>query len=472
MVAAGAFGTVGGMRARYPIALAAVATLAAGAVAVQAVVARSRDLSRREAVVQLQSTWRQAESSGVPEASLRPLENQLSAATTPAWWSPDWWSDSPEQVIARLRVQTQQVYAQAVADARARARAVISDAQALLASAGDKAPAGFAAALATWATPIDAATTPADLVRLAHDDSAALDAARAAVGAAQARADAAETVRKAGGAGALLAAVPALDATAAVANLDVAAVDTLAAQLRAQQSAGQDTAGVAAQLASAITAFRAAVTTNDAVDAAMKPLQWDVEQSVVEGTPGSAGFVASFARLEQDFIAARTGDQLTGVSQAQQALRSAVDGELAGAVCGHSVPAGRVLVVSLSAQEMVAYQDGCVVRGTPVTTGRPALPTPEGTFHVFYKTSPFTMVSPWPPGSPFWYPTTPVTWVMEFAGGGYFIHDAGWEALDQYGPGGENNPYAASHGCIHVPTDTMQWLYSWTPLGAEVIVEG
>ena len=59
---------------------------------------------------------------------------------------------------------------------------------------------------------------------------------------------------------------------------------------------------------------------------------------------------------------------------------------------------------------------------------------------------------------------------MEFAGGGYFIHDAPWESTGSYGPGGENNQPAASHGCVHTPTPVMQWAYSWTPVGTPVVI--
>ena len=53
------------------------------------------------------------------------------------------------------------------------------------------------------------------------------------------------------------------------------------------------------------------------------------------------------------------------------------------------------------------------------------------------------MVSPWPKGSPFWYPTGTVTWVMEFDVGGYFLHDASWEPNSMFGPGSENTSIAA-----------------------------
>ena len=65
---------------------------------------------------------------------------------------------------------------------------------------------------------------------------------------------------------------------------------------------------------------------------------------------------------------------------------------------------------------------------------------------MFSKPTNFTFVSPWPKGSPFYYNPTPCRWGMEFAGGGYFIHDAWWESTGSYGPGGQNNQQAASHG--------------------------
>ncbi len=79
------------------------------------------------------------------------------------------------------------------------------------------------------------------------------------------------------------------------------------------------------------------------------------------------------------------------------------------------------------------------------------------------------MVSPWPPGSPFWYPTTWVYDAMEFVGDGTFIHNADWEPDDAYGPDSEYGPYA-SHGCVHVPDAALAKLYDWAQVGATVIV--
>src|SRR5438132_823126 len=87
--------------------------------------------------------------------------------------------------------------------------------------------------------------------------------------------------------------------------------------------------------------------------------------------------------------------------------------------------------------------------------------------------SPWTMHSPWPKGSPFWYPDSKVQMVMWFNGGDG-IHDASWRS--RYGPG-TNGPHydptgedTGTHGCVNVPFRNMVWLWNWTPTGTPVIV--
>jgi lipoprotein-anchoring transpeptidase ErfK/SrfK len=140
----------------------------------------------------------------------------------------------------------------------------------------------------------------------------------------------------------------------------------------------------------------------------------------------------------------------------------------AGATCIQGAPA-KLIVVHLATENMFVYQDGCPILQTLVTTGRPGLRTDRGDFHVFKKSSPYKFVSPWPPGSPFWYHTAWVNWAMEIVGDGTFLHDAPWQPAGTFGPGSENGPYS-SHGCIHVPTPVMSWLFGWAPIGTEVIV--
>jgi len=128
---------------------------------------------------------------------------------------------------------------------------------------------------------------------------------------------------------------------------------------------------------------------------------------------------------------------------------------------------GKLILISLSRQVLTAYQDGTAVLTTYVATGRPALPTPPGVYHIFAKYSPYKFISPWPYGSPYWYPSAWTNWAMEFIGGGYFIHDAPWRSW--YGPGA--NIYNGTHGCVNVPYSPMSFLWKWAPIGTTVVVQ-
>jgi lipoprotein-anchoring transpeptidase ErfK/SrfK len=134
---------------------------------------------------------------------------------------------------------------------------------------------------------------------------------------------------------------------------------------------------------------------------------------------------------------------------------------------------GKIIVVSLSQQELDAYDNGQLLGSTPVATGRPDLPTPTGTYHIFAKYSPYTFVSPWPVGSPDYYQPSTVHYAMEWAQGGYFIHDAPWRKY--FGKGANNwhwDPLMGedpgTHGCINVPTSVMSDLFSWATIGTTV----
>jgi lipoprotein-anchoring transpeptidase ErfK/SrfK len=141
---------------------------------------------------------------------------------------------------------------------------------------------------------------------------------------------------------------------------------------------------------------------------------------------------------------------------------------LKGIDCIPNAPA-KLIVIHLKTQQLVAYENGCPYLRTPVTTGRPALPTGRGSFHIFYKAQRYHMVSPWPKESGFYYPPTWVYNAMEFIGDGTFIHNADWQPDSSYGPGSQNGAYA-SHGCVHVIDSPLAQLYDWAPIGTSVQV--
>ncbi len=139
------------------------------------------------------------------------------------------------------------------------------------------------------------------------------------------------------------------------------------------------------------------------------------------------------------------------------------------------IPA-KVIMVSAetSGQTLRAYQNGVLVHEDYVTTGMPELPTPPGAYQVMAKYSPYEMISPWPAGSPYYYPPSMTNFAMLFRDGGYFLHDAPWRAV--YGPG-TNLPHASdpgepigTHGCVNLPYPDMVWLWNWTPVGTTVVV--
>jgi lipoprotein-anchoring transpeptidase ErfK/SrfK len=133
----------------------------------------------------------------------------------------------------------------------------------------------------------------------------------------------------------------------------------------------------------------------------------------------------------------------------------------------------KAITISLTEQVIRAYEHGQQVFWSYTTTGRPGLETDPGSFKVYWKVSPWTMQSPWPKGSPYWYPDSKVNMVMWFNGGDG-IHDAYWRS--RYGPG-TNGPHydptgedTGTHGCVNVPYQNMVWLWDWTPTGTPVIV--
>ena len=153
---------------------------------------------------------------------------------------------------------------------------------------------------------------------------------------------------------------------------------------------------------------------------------------------------------------------LTAAKAAIQAVKSDVDSKYWQAIYG----AGKVIVVSIQKEELIALENGAVKVDSLVTTGRPALPTVTGVFHIFRKESPYRMTSDWPPSSPYYFPPTWMSWAMEFESSGYFIHDAPWRS--KYGPGTNGNN--GTHGCVNVPHDAMSTLYGWTDVGTTVVI--
>ena len=134
---------------------------------------------------------------------------------------------------------------------------------------------------------------------------------------------------------------------------------------------------------------------------------------------------------------------------------------------------GKRIIVSLSRQTLYAYDGVRLFLQTFVTTGNPALPTPPGSYRILAKYHPFQFISPWPPGSPYWYPPSWSQYAMLFRAGGYFLHDAPWRSTfgpGTNGPGQAGTNFGGTHGCVNIPPNPMISLWNWTPVGTPVLV--
>lgn len=120
---------------------------------------------------------------------------------------------------------------------------------------------------------------------------------------------------------------------------------------------------------------------------------------------------------------------------------------------------GKVIDVDLSAQQLVAFEDGQVVFSAPVATGKDGFNTPTGSFEVYSKTAKQTMRGSM--GGETW--VVPNVPNVMYINGSVALHGAYWHNL--FGSG-----VRLSHGCINLPLDSAAWLYKWAPVGTKVVV--
>jgi lipoprotein-anchoring transpeptidase ErfK/SrfK len=184
-------------------------------------------------------------------------------------------------------------------------------------------------------------------------------------------------------------------------------------------------------------------------------------QRAQQGNVDVSADVAPLQAANQAIDAAGDLAALTAARQQVQAVKNDIDVKYNLAVYGP----GKVIVVSIPNQELEALQDGVVLLDTLVTTGRPSLPTPVGSFAVMAKYSPYHMISPWPPGNQYYYPPTWIQYALLWHDGGYFIHDAPWRY--HFGPGSDTE-FGGTHGCVNVPGASIGWLYGWAEVGTKV----
>lgn len=245
-------------------------------------------------------------------------------------------------------------------------------------------------------------------------------------------------------------------AVAAEANAIGSRADALGNQYSADQSAIHQSA---AQLS-------AGAKSTDAIRAdGQAALASGRDQAVVATWLSKNGIGPSYRALEHSAQGLQATDRAQ-VAEAAAGVAFYVDRLHKQLLAG--MPA-KAIVISIHAQQLTAYEGGKSVIDTPITSGKlPDLATDIGPMAVLRKDSPWTMHSPWPKGSPNWYPDAKVQMVVWFTSTGEGMHDASWQT-GPYGPGSNTGP-DASHGCVHLPLAAETQIYAWASVGMPVIV--
>lgn len=121
---------------------------------------------------------------------------------------------------------------------------------------------------------------------------------------------------------------------------------------------------------------------------------------------------------------------------------------------------GKYIDLNLKSQIMTIFENGKLLDAYLISTGKPGMPTPQGTFHIANKT-PRAWSRRYGLFMPYWNALVP--------SGDFGIHE-----LPEW-PGGYKEGQAhlgtpVSHGCVRLGVGPAQRVYEWAPIGTPVIV--
>ena len=104
----------------------------------------------------------------------------------------------------------------------------------------------------------------------------------------------------------------------------------------------------------------------------------------------------------------------------------------------------------------VAWQGNVRVQESYVSTGKPEFKTPAGTYQILVK-KPVEDMEGVIGGEYYNVPEVPD--VLYFTNVGHAFHGTYWHS---------NLGTPMSHGCVNLPIDVADWLYSWAPIVTRV----
>lgn len=128
-------------------------------------------------------------------------------------------------------------------------------------------------------------------------------------------------------------------------------------------------------------------------------------------------------------------------------------------LAGGAVKLKKRVVITLDTQELTYYLGGVPIATHPVSTGRPGMPTPTGTFAVLDKKP-----RAWSAAAKLWMP-----YWMPFIGTKYGMHELP-EWPGGFKEGKDHLGTAVSHGCVRLGVGPAKELYDWVDVGTEVTI--
>lgn len=120
----------------------------------------------------------------------------------------------------------------------------------------------------------------------------------------------------------------------------------------------------------------------------------------------------------------------------------------------------KAIRVKLSTQKLSQILGGVTIAEFPISSGKAALPTPTGTFHILNKQR-----KAWSHAAKLWMP-----YWMAFDTRGHGLHELPeWPNGKKEGKDHLGRP--VSHGCVRMGEGVAKMLYEWTPLGTTLTIE-
>jgi lipoprotein-anchoring transpeptidase ErfK/SrfK len=121
-----------------------------------------------------------------------------------------------------------------------------------------------------------------------------------------------------------------------------------------------------------------------------------------------------------------------------------------------------IAVASTTTHYTHIYLNGKLKYTWPISTGRPSLPTPDGTYLSVQKNNPVRMIGGGAPGSAGYYNEL-VNWAVRFTFSGDYYHSAPWSVVDQ-------GTTDVSHGCVNLPPNDAETYYNMSIPGDPITI--